>query len=150
MKKALVLAITTIALCGCGKNEITTKTCSMNENNIGMTFKLTATNDEIDKVVLTMEMDSAYFGVESLDILDDEQKEAIKENMLSTLGLDSDTYEGIKINIEIKETMVVTIDADLTKADAEVLKKVGMDFTGADMSLENAVKDLTDNGATCK
>ena len=70
--------------------------------------------------------------------------------MITTLGLESDTYEGLEIIIDIEHQMTVTLAADLNKADDEILKKVGLDFTGADMSLETAVKDLTDSGAVCK
>ena len=159
MKKMCGLLLTLVmvfSLCGCGEEKVeqkesVTKTCTLNEENIEETFVLTATDGEdIDKVDLTMVFDNAMFGVDSLNVLDDTQKEQVKTNMLTTLGLDSDTYEGLAINIDIQDQMTVTINADINKADAEVLKKIGMDFTDADMNLENAVKDLTDGGATCK
>ena len=46
--------------------------------------------------------------------------------------------------------MVITVDADLEKADPELLKKVGMDFEGADMSLERAIEDMEAEGFTCE
>lgn len=154
MKKILSLlsvVVLSLALFGCGKkDEITTASCKTNEDNMEMTFDLTATNDEINKVKLTMIPDNSLFGVESLDILDDEQKETVKTTMLSNLGLDGNTNEGMTIEIDINDTMIIKIDADLETADPETLKKVGMDFDGADMSLEKAIKDMKADGFTCK
>ncbi|MBQ9834383.1 MAG: hypothetical protein IJO33_04255 [Bacilli bacterium] len=159
MKKMCALLLTlvmTFALCGCGEEKVkqkesVTKTCTLSEENVEEIFKLSATDGEdIDKVDLTMIFDNDMFGVDSLNVLDDTQKEQLKTNVVTTLGLDSDAYEGLTINIDIQDQMTVTINADINKADAEVLKKIGMDFTDADMSIENAVKDLTDGGATCK
>lgn len=153
MKKVLsllVLGCLTLTLCACGEDKITTATCKTTEDNMTMTFDLTATNDEINKVKLTMIPDNSIFGVESLNILDDEQKEQVKSSMLTSLGLDSDSYEGMEIDIDIEDTMVITIDADLETADPETLKKVGMDFEGADMSLEKAIEDMPSDGFTCE
>lgn len=167
MKKLSILLLTfalaTTLTTGCGnetkkegkteepKDVITSKTCTLTEEGVmDQEFILTATNDEIDKVKLVMVYDNSMFEVDTLSTLTDDQKEQIKENMLTTLELESDTYEGLTIDIEIEHQMTVTLDADLKKADEEVLKKVGLDFTDADMSLETAVKDLTDGGAVCK
>lgn len=155
MKKLLVLLLTTafaFTLTGCGKEEkITTKTCTLNQEGLmEQTYKLTATNDEIDKIELTMTFDNSLFGIESFETLTDEQKEQIKSSMLSTLDLEEETYEGLEIKIDMKEKMVVTVIADLKKADEDTLEKIGLDFTDADMSLETAIKDMTDEGAVCK
>jgi len=155
MKKLLVLLLTiiiSINICACSKekgDKITSNTCSINENSMEKTFKLTATNDEIDKIVLTIKPDNSLFGVESLEILDDEKKEQVKTNILSTLELDSYSYDGIKINIDINESIIISINVDLKIADKEILKKIGLDFSNADMSLKNAVNDMKKSGATC-
>lgn len=150
MKKILTLALVMILfVCGCGKDEVLTNTCTLKEDGLEQTYKMTATNDEINKVELEIVYDNETLGVDSLEGLTNDQKEQIKTNMLTTLGLEQTTYEGFEIKIDIEEKMTVTIDADLTKADAEVLKKVGLDFSNTDMSLENAVEDFKDTGATC-
>lgn len=159
MKKLSILLLTMVlalTLTGCGKDTlkedvITSKTCNLKQEGLDQTFKYTATNGEIDKIDLTMVYDNAMFGVDSLNDLTTEQKEQIKANMLKTLGLESTTYEGLIINIDIQDQMTVVLNVDLKKADPEILKKVGLDFTGMeDMSLETAVKDMTSGGATCK
>lgn len=153
MKKVLsllILGCITLSMCACGEEKITTASCKTTEDNMAMTFDLTASNDEINKVKLTIIPDNSIFELESLNILDDEQKEQVKSSMLTSLGLDSESYEGMEIDIDIDDTMVITIDADLETADPETLKKVGMDFEGADMSLEKAIEDMTAEGFTCK
>ncbi|MBQ4583916.1 MAG: hypothetical protein IJA94_03410 [Bacilli bacterium] len=150
MYRIILTLVMVFLLCGCGEKSVT-KTCTMNEENIEETFVLTATDGEnVDKVDLIMAFDSEMFGVESFDVLDNNQKEQIKTSVFDSLGLDSYTYDGLNININIQEKLTVTINADINKADAEVLKKIGMDFTGADMNIETAEKELADVGATCK
>ena len=149
MKKIIFLILITIIISGCSKEEFTSKSCNMKENNIRTTFNLTATNKKINKVVMKIEMDNSLLKVESLEILDDKQKTEIKENVLKSLGLDRDEYEGINIEVVINKTIIITINADLNKADKEILKKIGMDFTDADLSLKRTVKSLEEKGAIC-
>ena len=158
MKKISILLLTTImaiTLTGCRNNisttdAITSKICTIKQNGIEQTYKYTATNDEIDKVELTMVYDNSLFGVETLSTLTESQKEQITTEMLNSLELESTTYEGLDINIDIQDQMKVNLKADLTKANPEILKKVGLDFTDADMNLERTVEDMTDAGAVCK
>lgn len=155
MKKVLFLLLTmvlTVTLCGCSaEDKVTSNTCTMTASSgVETTYEMTATNDQIDKIVLTMKPDNSLFGVESLNILDDAAKEQVKTSMLKTLGLDSDSYEGISIDIDINDTMIITVNVDLKVADEEILKKIGMDFSDANMSLEDAVKEMKESGATCE
>ena len=153
MKKITLLLfaiVLTLVLTGC-EQKVTTATCTIKQNNALNTFKFSATNDEIDKVDLTMVIDNSAFGVDSLSTLSDKQKELVKTNMMRTLGLrEEKKYKGFEFNVEIKDEMTITINADLKTADPVALKRVGMDFTGADMSLKKAIKDLEASGATCK
>lgn len=153
MKKMTTLIMTfilTLMLTGCTKTEkITSSTCTLNQNNIEQTFKMTATDDEIDKIDMTMVYDSKALGVDNLSDLTTEQKEQVKSTMLNTLDL-KDTQEGLEIGIDIEDKMTVTIKIDLKKADKDVLKKINLDFTNADMSLKKSVKQMEDEGATCK
>lgn len=154
MKKISMLLLAfmlTVGITGCGTKEdiVTTKTCTKQNEGYHETYKLTATNDEIEKIELIYLYDNSLFGVETLSTLDEATKEQIKTNMLNTLGLESTTYEGFEVNIDIQHQMTVTINADLTKADADVLKKVGLDFSKTNMSLKTAVAAFKSDGSTC-
>lgn len=146
----LLSIVLVLALTGCGGDKITSSTCTTTSDGVTYTYKYSATNDEIDKIEMTLVFDNSTFGVDSLDILTDDQKEQIKVNMLSTLGLDSSNYEGFLFNIDIQDKMIVTVVADLKTADPEVLNKIGLDFSNTDMSLKNAVKDMKESGAVCE
>lgn len=159
MKKISMFLLTfiiVVTLTGCKEENnnndvITSNTCILKEEDgVQQTYKLTATNDEIDKVELTIVYDNKIFEVDTLSTLSEEQKDQIKSDMLTNLGLENTTYEGLDINIDIQDQMTVYVKADLEKADKEILKKVGLDFTGADMSLGQAVRDMTASGASCQ
>ena len=153
MKKislVLLSMILVLTLTGCGIDKITSSTCTTTSDGVTYTYKYSATNDEIDKIEMVLVFDNSTFGVDSLDILTADQKEQIKTNMLNTLGLDSSNYEGFSVNIDIQDKMTVTVVADLTTADSEVLNKIGLDFSNTDMSLKNAVKDMEESGAVCE
>lgn len=153
MKKLSILVLTVVlalTLTGCG-NKVESATCSMGEKNgINQTFKFSATNGQVDKVELNMVFNNSLFGIETLDTLNETQKETIKSTMLKNLGLEKDTYEGLEIIVEIKDQMSVTIKADIKKADPAILKKIGMNFEGVDMGYKRAISDMEKAGATCK
>ena len=154
MKKGLVLLLTmalSMTLCGCGaEDKVTTSSCSISENNMNMTMDFSATNDEIDKVTMTVIPDNEAMGITSFKDLDDDMKTQIKEVFLTSLGLDKDTYDGIKIDVEFDDNMTLTVDIDLKVADEDILTKLGLDLDDADMSLEKSVEDLEESGYTCK
>lgn len=156
MKKLSILALTIVLafmVSGCAMtgSKVETKTCTMGEvNGIDQTFVFSATNNEVDKMELKMVFNNSLFGVDTLSTLNDTQKETIKSTMLKNLGLDSDTYEGLEIIVDIDDQMTVEVKADITKADPEVLKKIGMDLTGVDKSFDRAISDMEEAGATCK
>lgn len=156
MKKLSILALTIVLafmVSGCAMtgSKVETKTCTMGEvNGIDQTFVFSATNNEVDKMELKMVFNNSLFGIDTLSTLNDTQKETIKSTMLKNLGLDSDTYEGLEIIVDIDDQMTVEVKADITKADPEVLKKIGMDLTGVDKSFDRAISDMEEAGATCK
>ncbi len=156
MRKLSILALTIVLafmVSGCAMtgSKVETKTCTMGEvNGIDQTFVFSATNNEVDKMELKMVFNNSLFGVDTLSTLNDTQKETIKSTMLKNLGLDSDTYEGLEIIVDIDDQMTVEVKADITKADPEVLKKIGMDLTGVDKSFDRAISDMEEAGATCK
>lgn len=153
MKKYVTLLLFVVlmgSLCGCGKDKITSTSCTLSQSGMEMAYTLTATNDKIDKISLTITPDNTLFGVDSLSTLTDEQKEQVKTGMLTNLGLEKDNYEGLKIDIKIEDKMDIKVDADLKKADKEILKKIGMDFSKTNMSLKDAKEEMAETGATCK
>lgn len=150
MKKVLVLFAVAMTLCACGKDKITSNTCTATENNMKMTIKMTATNDEIDKVEMTMIPDNSAMGISSFEDLDDDTKGQVKSLLLTSLGLDKDTYEGIEISVDFNENMIMKLNFDLKVADKAILEKLGLDFEDTDMSLERAVKDMKSSGYTCE
>lgn len=156
MRKLSILALTIVLafmVSGCAMtgSKVETKTCTMGEvNGIDQTFVFSATNNEVDKMELKMVFNNSLFGIDTLSTLNDTQKETIKSTMLKNLGLDSDTYEGLEIIVDIDDQMTVEVKADITKADPEVLKKIGMDLTGVDKSFDRAISDMEEAGATCK
>ena len=96
-----------------------------------------------------MEFDNSLFA--SIPKLDDSIKEQMKKSMLANLGLEKDSYEGLTIKMDFNDKMVLTLTADLNKADSELLKKIGLDVTNADRSLKRAVADFKkESHGTCK
>lgn len=154
MKKALVLLFTialSITLCGCSnENKVTTSTCSISESSMKMSMKFSATNGEIDKVVMTVTPNNSTMGISSFKDLDDDMKSQIKKLFLSSLGLEKDSYDGVKIDVTFDEEMDVKLDLDLKVADKDILDKLGLDLDDTDMNLEKSVKELEESGYTCK
>jgi len=154
MKKILSLLLVftfVIILSGCGKDKVTTTVCNYTDGDGSkMAFDLSATNDEIDRVKMTVVPSNTLMGISSFKDLDDDTKNQIKDAFLAEYGLEKDTYEGLKIEIVFDDNMNITFDADLKVADEEILKKIGMDFEDSDMSLERAIEDMEAEGYTCK
>lgn len=148
----LLLGVFAFMVTGCslGEDKVETATCTLKgANNMDQEFVYSATNGQVDKVKLKMTYDNSMLGVETLDTLTEDEKEEIKANMLEALELDKTSYEGLEITIDIQDQMTVILDADLNKADPEILKKVSLDFEGVDMSFDRTLKDMKDAGATC-
>lgn len=98
-----------------------------------------------------MVYDNSLLNVETLSTLTEKQKQQIKDNMLTTLGLKDVEHPGLDINIDIQDQMTVYLKADLDEASSETLKKVGMDFkTETNRSFKTAVEASEKDGYTCK
>ena len=52
--------------------------------------------------------------------------------------------------MDFNKQLTVTIDADLEKADEELLKSVGLDAETIDLNYEQTIEDLKNTGATCQ
>lgn len=132
------------------EDTITTKTCTItNAAGLKQTFAYTATNDEITKVTLTKIFSNDALGVNDFSSMTEDQKEDYKNNMLNSIELDSTTYEGLSITFKFEKQLSMVIEADLTKADLELLQKVGLDFSN-NKNIDTQINNMTQNGATCK
>ncbi len=152
----LLISVFAFTLTGCGTTEekqkdvVATKTCTKQMDGYVNTYKWTATNDNITNVELTIVYDNSLFGVESLSSLTDEQKEQIKNNMLTNLGLADIDHTGLDINIDIQDQMTINLKADLDIADTSVLKRVGMDYKSeTNRSFTTAISASENDGYTC-
>lgn len=148
MKKIYILLVVVFVFVttGCTKEaKETSKTCTMEEEGLKTVYKLDATDGEINKVSMALTFDD-----ESMNNLAEEDQEEFKKIMLDSMGFEDDTYEGMSISFDFSDKVTITIEADLKKASKEDMEKVGFDFDGADMSLDNTVKQMETDGATCK
>lgn len=151
MKKLLTLLMIgglSLTLCACGKDEVITKTCSGSDDDMTMTFKMTATNDEIDKIEMTVVPNNEAMNIETFEDLTDAQKSQIEESFLTTMGLEEE-QEGIEVEVKFAKDMTVILKVDLKTADKEILENIGLDFEDKDMSLEKAISDFKEEGYTC-
>ena len=151
MKKILYIFITILMLgifSGCEKQEQTT-TCTIDKNTYYETQILRG-KDKVEQLEMTYVYDNSLFNVESLNNFTEDQKEQIKTNMLNNLGFEKTKYEGFEIIIDIQDKMTVTIKIDISKADTNITKKVGIDFSNTNLNYDEAVKSYKDIGYTCK
>ncbi|MBE6140060.1 MAG: hypothetical protein E7172_00750 [Firmicutes bacterium] len=149
MKRTILLCGILLISCGCEK-KITNNTCIIEQKNShNLTLEMTATNDIIDKLNVTIIPDNKELEIESFNSLNNEQKMQIKNQLLNNLGL-NENKKGIDITFQFNKNMILNLNIDLKIADRNVLKKIGFDFEETDMSLKKAVDDLQNNGALCK
>ncbi len=146
----LLALVCTFLVTGCQSSKVESATCTSKEEGYAQEVTYYATAGEIDKMKLKITYDNSLFGVESFSTYSDSQKEEMKSTMLKNLGLEKTNYEGLDIVVEIDDQLVVTIDADIAKADPEILKKIGMDFAGVDMDFDKTISESEASGATCK
>lgn len=160
----LLSMVCAITLSGCGnavddnkdsnknKDVITTKTCTVSEEGfLTEDIVFSATNGKVDKFNIVMTYDNSLFGVDSFAELSEEEKEAMKSEMLSELDSEDYSFEGVDIKVDINDQVVMTMIVDLNKADRELLDEIGFDFSEFDgMSLDEIAAQLTEVGATCK
>lgn len=152
MKKVLLSIMTIIlslTLCGCGKEKIVTKECSLLQNGMITKVNMTASNDKINKFEMTVVLKSSTLNINSFKELNEATKEQIKENFLTTLKL-TKQYEGIEVDVSFEENMSVIIKVDIEKADIKKLKELGFDIKSTNMSLEKTVKDAQKDGYVCQ
>ena len=148
MKKIYILLVVAFLFVttGCAKEaKESSKTCTMEEEGLKTVYKLDATDGEINKVSMALAFDD-----EAMNNLSAEDQEQFKQAMLDSMGLTDKEYEGISIAFDFKDKVTITITADLNKASKEDMKKVGFDFENEDMNLDNTVKQMEKDGATCK
>lgn len=155
LNRLLFIFLGMFLICGCENNQVkdkemkdVIKICTFEKDGIHQTFEFISNDGkEVDRFALTMLFDNELFEVESLAVLDESQKEQVKKNMLKSLGLEQESYDGLTIEIEIEKQLKIIINADVKIADKKVLEKIGI--TGNYLNLDDVIKNMTDNNAVC-
>lgn len=155
LNRLLFIFLGMFLICGCENNQVkdkemkdVIKICTFEKDGIHQTFEFISNDGkEVDRFALTMLFNNELFEVESLDVLDESQKEQVKKNMLKSLGLEQESYDGLTIEIEIEKQLKIIINADVKIADKKVLEKIGI--TGNYLNLDDVIKNMTYNNAVC-
>lgn len=151
MKKILMALLACLMIAGCSGKEAKVESASCVIEQAGlmtMDVDLSATNDEIDKMVMKITIDSSLLGGVDLSTLDDDAKAQVQDAMLQQLGLSADT-KGLTTTVEFTDTMVINVDIDLKTASKEDLSKIGLDIDNTDMSFKRFLEDSEKEGFNC-
>lgn len=152
MKKLIAFACAALLLAGCGSSskevKKETKTCSMDYAGMTMDFKMDAEDDVMKTVNLTMLMPSSLLGGDASVLSEDDMK-TMADAMLTKLG--AAEGEGITVKAKAAEKdLKVDVVIDLTKADASVLKNIGITGNTKNVKLSETVESAEKGGMTCK
>lgn len=149
MKKLLLSGLCLLLLAGCGSSETKTnkKVCSFKEEGATMEVAMTAEGDKINVMDIKMTMNGKDLGMD-FDAITDEQKKMVTDAMKEQFK----DMKGLDVNAAIKEKeIVMTMKMDLDKLDKKALEALGIeDDIDDSRSLKATVKDMEDEGATCK
>lgn len=149
MKKLLVSIFAVVLLAGCGSSGDESKTCTMSNDEMEMSAKFDATDDEITKATIEMTADKTdMLGDIDISTSTKEEKEFLSKMLGSSLGIKEG--EGVELSAEISDNdIIISVVIDFKDADASVLEIFGLDGS-EDMSLSSTVKGAEEDGATCK
>ena len=152
MKKLIAFACAALLLAGCGSSskevKKETKTCSMDYAGMTMDFKMDAEDDVMKTINLTMLMPSSLLGGDASVLSEDDMK-TMADAMLTKLG--AAEGEGITVKAKAAEKdLKVDVAIDLTKADASVLKNMGITGNTKNVKLSETVESAEKGGMTCK
>lgn len=158
MKKKMSLLLLAVimvgVLTGCGKTKIEdqTATCTKQASTHHETITLSGTNGKVSRFDAVYKYEPSVFGADNLDNVTEEQKQEFINNMYTNLGFEKDkTYDGFNIKVEVEDKVIVTYGGDVNNTSAQTeLKKLGIDFSNADLTFENAVDSYKTSGYTCK
>ena len=148
MKKIIILVGLLLLTTGCGEK---INTCNIKTSKFEQNWKYTSKKDEIKKIELNIVYDNSIFeNIDSFSSLNDREKEVLKEEILSKLGFEKSKYDGFDIDIVITDKISTKALIDISKADKELIKKIGIDFGETGTNINDVIKNMKDNGATCK
>lgn len=145
MKKLFMCLCAGLLLAGCGggagSSEKVTKTCSMEQQGINLSMVIDGEGDAVTKAVMkaTAKYEDVNLTKEDIDALTDEQKKALEDQMIKSMGMsDNDSVEA---KAEFTDT---AIEASITYKVSDLEKMV--DKTTVDEIVELMEKQ----GMTCK
>ncbi len=145
MKKVLVLLFL-LLLTGCGQK---INTCDVKTKELEQKWKFVSKNEKVKEIELEIIYDNSIFeNIDSFESLNNDQKAVLKKQILSKLGFEKSSYEGLDINVSVNKEISVLVKVNYDKANKELLKKIGMDLD--DPNINNIIKEMKTNGATCK
>lgn len=152
MKKFLAFACAAVLLAGCGSSsepKKETKTCTMEESGIKMAIKMDAEDDIIKKMEMSYVLPGSMLGGDASKLKEDDLK-TMGDAVISQLGIKEG--EGISAAFKAEgKDLKATINIDLTKADASILKKqFKMEGNTKNIKLSETVESGKDSGAVCK
>lgn len=144
MKKLFVCLCAGVLLAGCGgggSKEKITKTCSMEQQGINLSMVIDAEGDAVTKAVMkaSAKYEDVNLTKEDVDALTDEQKKAIEEQMIKSMGMEDNN--SVEAKAEFTDT---AIEATLTYNVGDLEKLV--DKT----TVDEIVKVMEEQGMTCK
>lgn len=151
MKKLLLslFAVIVLAGCGSGTKKVETKTCTVTQAGVPMSFKLDATGNVLDKLTLNVTIPgTATKGVDLTKLSKDDLK-TMGSAVIQKLGIEEG--KGVTAEFVVKDKDIVgTVTFDLKEGDSSALKKLGITEDTKNIKLDSTVKDFEKNGATCK
>lgn len=147
MKKVLILACL-LLLTGCG--EKITK-CNIKTSTFEQNWKYTSKKEKVEEIELNIIYDNSMFeNIDSFKDLTPQEKRVLGDQILSKLGFTSRKNKGFNIDIIVNDQISVKAIIDVSNADKELVKKIGLDLDKTGTNINNIVKNMKDNGATCK
>lgn len=145
--KKLLLVFCTCLLCACSSAGNNSKTCSISQEPLDVKINLTAKDDKINKLDLTIKVDADKLGFsDEFSELSDSEKETFRKNILDSLGFEE--AQGVEIDTKFKDNIEMTIKIDLDKCSEKTIESLGL--TDEDLSFEDSIEQFVAQGYTCK
>ena len=145
MKKILLIVFALVFLTGCN-NKITT--CNIKSDKFEQNWKYKTKNDIVTAVDLDISYDNSLFNITNLSALTTNEKKVLEKTILSNLGFEKNSYDGLEIKIIIIDKINVEIKIDLEKVDKKLLEKIGINlYDGIDIN--TVIKNMEKSNAKC-
>ena len=162
MKKTILLTIIILGTllssgCSLNKEELIEEpkkekiTCVITEDNSSLkqSYSFEAKDNLINRIKLSITYDEVN-NITDFSNFTEDQKINFEAVMLNAMGIEKAINDGLEIKMDFNKQLTVTIDADLEKADEELLKAVGLDAETIDLNYEQTIEELKNTGATCQ